>query len=131
MGHLEKQLKGEYQSTVDAIESLTYNGNILNYINPSLEIVRSEGKGRGIFSTDNIKKGDILLVEKAVAQVTQYKRGGVYKGGLTELLKQITILAKNDKRIENLRMSYLYDGISKESELKIPDLSIYRDLAYK
>ena len=71
-----------------------------------------------------------MIVEKAVAEVTQYKRGGVFKGGLTELLKQTTKVAKNES-VENLRMSYLYDGLTPSNELEIPNLQIFRENTYR
>ena len=56
-------------------------------MNSAIKLKHSKGKGRGLFARKALKKGDLLIVEKAVGQVTQYKRGDIFKGGLTELVK--------------------------------------------
>ena len=41
--------------------------HVLNHIHEALEIRYSKNKGRGVFTTQDLKKGDILIVEKPLA----------------------------------------------------------------
>ena len=45
---------------------LTQQNSILNYMN-NLEIKMTEHKGRGVFVSKNIIKGELLIVERALA----------------------------------------------------------------
>ena len=52
------------------VENLTdyfENSKILNHVN-GIEIKMTEGRGRGIFAAKPLHKGDILVVEKALAE---------------------------------------------------------------
>ena len=46
-------------------------GNIINYIHSGLkiDISQEEGLGRGVFATKNIRKGELLVVERPIAYV--------------------------------------------------------------
>ena len=44
------------------------NHYILNYINPALYIKMTLNKGRGVFTREDIKFGDILIIEKPVVR---------------------------------------------------------------
>jgi hypothetical protein len=39
----------------------------IDYINPLLEIRKSEDKGRGVFATADIAKGTLISAERALA----------------------------------------------------------------
>ena len=43
-------------------------GKIVNFIQ-GVEIKRTKDKGRGVFASKSLKKGDLLVVEKAIAEV--------------------------------------------------------------
>ena len=42
-------------------------GKIFNFIVPKVEIKDTLDKGRGVFATENIVEGELVLVEKATA----------------------------------------------------------------
>jgi len=41
---------------------------VLNYVYKHIEIKMSPGKGRGLFATKPIKRGQLVIVERAIAQ---------------------------------------------------------------
>ena len=41
--------------------------HVLNHVHSGLIIKSAEDKGRGVFTNEDIKKGDILIVEKPLA----------------------------------------------------------------
>ena len=47
-------------------EAFLKSDKILNYIQ-GVEIKISEGKGRGVFACKDLKRGELIVVEKAVA----------------------------------------------------------------
>ena len=73
-------------------------------------------KGRGIFTTKDIKKGDLIIADKAIATI-QYKIGEQDRmiDECVKICKVGGILA--------IRMSYLFDGIYQN--MKIPPLEIF------
>jgi len=40
---------------------------ILNYLD-GVEVKMTKDKGRGVFASKNLKRGELLIVEKAIAQ---------------------------------------------------------------
>ena len=64
---LQAQRRGDYQYVIlDKHQYLTEN-KILNYIHPDIEIKMTQEKGRGLFVTRDFKRGDMLIVDKAIA----------------------------------------------------------------
>ena len=103
--------------------SLIKEEQIKNWIDDGLEIRFTLGKGiyylvtndkgRGLFATKDFKKGDLLLVEKALA------------GPMDEPRLQATLWEyAKEKRVEALRLNYLYDG-RETKDLKIPPMELF------
>ena len=80
----------------------------------------TKDRGRGVFAAKLLKKGELIAVEKAMAEADGDNN--------TELVKQCSDLAQR-KGIEALRMSYLMDKSGKE--LKIPQLKLFFHNNYK
>ena len=47
-------------------------GHVLNFIQ-GVQIKRKEGMGRGVFASRDLKEGELIAVEKAIAIEYQYK----------------------------------------------------------
>ena len=89
----------------------------------------TKDKGRGVFATKPLEKGDLLVVEKAVAEAKQDLNDMGYIAQ-TELVKNCSDLVSY-KGVEALRISYLYDGEEKKEELKIPPIDVFTSNKYK
>ena len=57
--------KGIYKSTFYKDLKTTGKRDFANFISEKLEIKMSEGKGRGIFTKNDIESGELILLEKA------------------------------------------------------------------
>ena len=97
----------------------------------------NDGKGRGVFASKPLKKGTLIIVEKAVAEAEHANMQDVhtyadktskliriadkvYEGELVKKCLELSEL----KGIDALRLSYLYDGTNKES-LTIPPIEVF------
>ena len=108
------------------VQSFLKQDKILNYLD-GVEIKMTSGKGRGVFASKDLKRGELIVVEKAIAESIQdetcegFDKDDVQKNvraSQLALVKACTEIA-DLKGIEALRLSYLYDG-SKKDELKLP-----------
>ena len=59
--------KNSNSENLDNSEELLKSNSLLNFITEDLEIKMAENKGRGVFTTRNIKSGELLIIEKALA----------------------------------------------------------------
>ena len=63
----------EILGTPESFESVSnpddYFDNLVNYIHSNLHVKSTESKGRGVFAKGNIKSGELMIVEKAIAYV--------------------------------------------------------------
>ena len=59
---LENQRNGDYREVLKDYEKFSQKGRILNYVY-GIDIKISEGRGRGIFATKDIKSGELIVVE--------------------------------------------------------------------
>jgi len=92
-------------------------------------------KGRGLFATKLIKKGELLIVEKPLAsvcedpwvQMTGADYESAYQMRFNELMKQCHCML-GLKGIHALRVSYLYPGVNHK---EIPPFEIYTCNDYK
>ena len=93
--------------------------SILNYIHDGLSIQTTKDKGRGVFTTRKIKRKELLIVERAIANAP---------GAAEVLVRKCKDLA-NHNGIHALRMSYLhYEGLYNH---RIPPKSIFIENNYK
>ena len=102
----------------------------------------TKDKGRGVFATKPIKKGDLIFTEKPIAtgimQAHQFESQFADIGnGITGMMsgeqmaiqkKLIELIQANG--IHALRVSKLFDGGSKD-DLKIPSIEVYTRNNYK
>lgn len=112
---------------------------MLNYV-WGVEIKMSKHKGRGLFASEHIKKGDLLIVEKAIAVGSQKSDGLGYsfsgdKKNLYDVhdmshMNQVCNLAKvtSLRGVEAMRVSTLYDGTKKA--LKCPPITLFTERHY-
>ena len=114
----------------------------MNYLY-GVEIKMTPDKGRGVFASRPLKKGELLVVENAVAETfpDDYPAGGAanpakyeskryqINSAQTELVTKCSNLMKL-KGIQGLRISYLYDG-SKMRNLRVPPIDIFYKNNYK
>lgn len=97
----------------------------------------SKNEGRGLFAIRYIKKGELLIVEKALAQVSekdilmkpQPKNDPIYASRIDFTKKCVNLL--EFKGVEALRIGHLYDGTPQKEDEKVPDLSIFIENKYK
>ena len=90
-----EQEEGEYRKDCKEL--------IFNWISPQIEVKVSENKGRGVFTTKPFKKGDLMIVEQALAEglVSNENESFVFKNsskfiadrGHTDLVKKCFHLA--------------------------------------
>ena len=82
----------------------------------SLELKLTQNNGRGVFAINDIKKGELIIADKAIASI-EFNIGEQDKmiDECVKICKVGGILA--------LRMSHLWDGIF--DNLYIPPISIY------
>jgi hypothetical protein len=84
--------------------------NVINFIQGA-KIQISEERGRGVFASRSLKYGELIVVEKAVAEAPTED----------DLIEKCTNLIRF-KGIEFLRMSYMYQG---EKTTGLPPLTIF------
>lgn len=94
----------------------------------------TKDKGRGVFAAKSLKRGELLVVERAVADTCNIRSLGSAdtkcpNDSYSELVNRCSDLARL-KGIEALRMSYLFDGAA-AADLAIPPLEIYVQNYYK
>ena len=65
---IEMQAEGNYTHVLENSEMYAKSGQIVNFIN-GLEIKLKEDQNRGVFANRDIKKGELIIVEKAIASV--------------------------------------------------------------
>ena len=61
---LQEQTQGDYGRFINNQKSENFHAN---YINPNLEIQITHEKGRGVFATKPIKKGQMIFAERPIA----------------------------------------------------------------
>ena len=89
----------------------------------------TKDKGRGIFAYKPLKEGELLVVEKAVAEAYKGEAPGMSTSkdgsncGDRGLLQKCTEIVLQ-KGIKALRISYLYDG-SNKANLETPPIDIF------
>ena len=64
---LEDQRNGDYYQVIADVDSFMKQDKILNYLD-GVEVKMTKDKGRGVFASKNLKRGELLIVEKAIAQ---------------------------------------------------------------
>ena len=106
---------------------------VLNFIQ-GLEIKMTEDMGRGIFAAKDLRRGELLVVEKSIADAIDdgdelgiqfnYKNSSnIYDGAHREIVKKCFDLSRL-QGTEAVRLSYLYAG-GDIKDLKIPPISIF------
>ena len=128
------QQKGQYNIMEIPFEpSLQESEHLQEYFgNIYIKSCELKDKGRGIFLSKDVVAGELILVEKVFAFVTDDGKSMsipedekvIRNEKLKSKLKtNIKSLIKDD--INKVKMSYLYCSQPKDGELKIPDISIY------
>ena len=86
------------------------NTEILNYVY-GLELKMSENnEGRGLFATRDIKKGELLIVEKALAHVSEKEFLMNKDSNPIEDFALKLVYLLEFRGIEAVRIGHLYDG---------------------
>ena len=65
MEELEDQRNGDYYQVIADVESFLKQDKILNYLD-GVEIKMTPDKGRGVFASKDLKRGELIIVEKAI-----------------------------------------------------------------
>ena len=92
-------------------------------------------KGRGVFATKPLNRGDLIAVEKAIALSEEHLTKNItylsntFTSGPLDLIRKCSE-AYQLKGVDAVRLSYLYDG-DKKKELKVPPMSLFTDNHYK
>ena len=133
----ENQSKGDFSQFLNSKDyGRLHHENFINFVQ-SLEIKISKGKGRGLFATRNIYKGDLLIAEKAIAngkpsksstEKTEISKINISVDEKAEIINKCYELAQL-KGVQALRLSYLHDG--EFQDLKIPPIDIFVKNKYK
>ena len=76
-----------------------WNLDIMQYIGPLEARMTEDNRGRGLYATRKIKKGEFLIVEKAFADSQSCTLDN-------EQLLQLPMIAKHDGKENNLRLAY-------------------------
>lgn len=107
--------------------------HILNFAN-KIEIKQSDGKGRGVFATEKILKGEHVIIEQPIGLAKNPEKSLEISvtGKFLDLGSHSKLLANLNKvcdlrGIQALRLGYLTDG----NEKPIPDLNIFLNNHYK
>jgi len=94
-----------------------------------------DGRGRGVFASKFLKKGELIAVEKAIADIKE-KETIKERDNLKyitdihrEMVKRCLDLTQL-KRIEAIRLSYLSDGNNIDNHI-IPPMDIFIKNNYK
>ncbi|KAL4472458.1 hypothetical protein ABPG74_018407 [Tetrahymena malaccensis] len=134
-----KQLNSFQQNGYKLIDlhNLTVDGDqqlkLCPYFGP-IRIGFTEKKGRGVFTTKEVKKGDVLLLEQSLIEPEGNEKNmysiGINSDKTTDIhssveFKIYLLHLIQESVIVRKRLSYLYKG-EEFKELKIPDLSIYK-----
>lgn len=139
---------GQYQESDFRIKvtSYTLHSELEDYFGP-IRIGQSTGKGRGVFASEDISKGELILVEKPfvttdvvpIADTSSLSDTGVftYQIPTVDLQSRTAYSAENEKLIFNViekakgckahaaRLSVLYDGTNSHDRI-IPSLDFFR-----
>ncbi|RHZ40933.1 hypothetical protein DYB31_007215 [Aphanomyces astaci] len=107
-----------------------------DYIGP-VEVKMTRGKGRGLFLTQPVRRGDLLLVEKAYATslaILNEKKEVVIPtidwstmrgySREKESLAEAVLKKSQERRIDLARLCCLYDGVAPNTT--IPPMSLFR-----
>ena len=92
-------------------------------------------KGRGVFATKPLNRGDLIAVEKAIALSEEHLTKNItylsntFTSGPLELIRKCTETYALEG-VDAVRLSYLFDG-DKKKELKVPPMSLFTDNHYK
>jgi len=92
-------------------------------------------KGRGVFASKALNRGDLIVVEKAIALSEEHLGKNItylsnaFTAGPQDLIRKCAELY-NLKGVDAVRMSYLFDG-DKKKEWKVPPMSLFTDNHYK
>ena len=96
-----------------------------NFIHEKLEIRMSEGKGRGIFATDDIESGELILIEKTfyskIEKVPFKAREMIKESHIDELFGKLL-----RSKIDIIRTDHLLETSNKD----FCDLSVFRPGVY-
>ena len=85
----------------------------------------NKGEGRSVFASKPLKKGELIVVERAIAEAS----GDDQLGRSEQLVKKCTALAGLNG-VEALRMSYLDDG-RENTSLELPPIKVFVENYYK
>lgn len=98
---IREQREGNYdrlRKNFKMAQTLFKQGKVINYICPKIYVKMTQEKGRGFFAQELLKQGDLLVVEKALAQAKQDVSDSTYSfqessnvihdGAETELVKK-------------------------------------------
>lgn len=126
------------------VTSYTLHSELEDYFGP-IRIGMSIGKGRGVFATEDIPRGELILVEKPfvttdvvpVGDTSLSDIGVTYQIPTVDLQTRTAYSAENEKLIFNViekakgckahaaRLSVLYDGTNSNDHI-IPSLDFFR-----
>jgi tetratricopeptide (TPR) repeat protein len=111
--------------------------DVAEYFGPiAVGMCKDKKKGRGLFLTKNVKAGDVLLVERALAfalddpntlvMAISHEDGTFNKGSLHSLIQDLVVLANKNARANSV-MSYLSTGQEENpGSLPVLDLDMLR-----
>jgi hypothetical protein len=63
---LALQKEGLYHEVINTPDSFLKDGKVINYVHDNIVLKMTKDKGRGLFATEDIDEGDLLIVEKGV-----------------------------------------------------------------
>ena len=100
------------------------------------------GKGRGLFASRNLAKGELLIAEKAISygkedpeygtKEMQYSYSNGEKtynnGNIVDLIQNCSTLAQL-KAAHAVRLSHLFDG--RKEDMDLPPLDVFVKNSYK
>jgi len=99
-----------------------------------VEIKMTPDKGRGVFASKPLNRGDLIAVEKAIALSEEHMGKNItylsnaFTAGPAGLIRKCAEVQL--KGVDAVRLSYLFDG-DKKKELKVPPMSLFTDNHYK
>ena len=142
---LKAQLGGDYTKVIanfsgtektyrQSQKAILQKSNILHYLG-DVEIKITPDKGRGVFASKPLNRGDLIVVEKAIALSEEHLGKNItylsnaFTAGPFDLIRKCAEVYKL-KGLDAVRLTYLFDG-DKKKDLKVPPLSLFTDNHYK
>jgi len=101
----------------------------------AIEVKTSKGKGRGVFATEEIRRGDLIIFEKGIFFENDFEKTKSttfafdFDTKLTNTASQVGLIEAMIKESEipiiGKRLSYLYDG-TETSKQAIPPMCLFK-----